>query len=146
MASLLQMFCCNPKVTKKSFSGGSRYTQRGDPWVLEPPFWTIIAFEWGHMVGTPFCPGLGTNIFRMVGSAPVCMLEIIPNKCKIILNYVEMFYYIQSRVSYISLFYFVNDCLSSGMFRETQKYRARLCVRPSCLVSIAEGGTVTYSC
>ena len=39
---------------------------------LEPPFfWPINAFEWGHIVGTPLCPGLETPLFKMAGSAHV---------------------------------------------------------------------------
>ena len=30
----------------------------------------INAFEWGHVVGTPLCPGLGNPLFKMSGSAP----------------------------------------------------------------------------
>ena len=29
-------------------------------------FWKINAFEWGHVIGTPLCPGLGTPLFKMI--------------------------------------------------------------------------------
>lgn len=45
--------------------------QRG-PGVGTPLFWMISEFEWGHVgVPPPPCPGLGTTIYKMAGSAPV---------------------------------------------------------------------------
>ena len=54
-------------------SGGSR----GGSGVGTPLFWPINAFEWGHIVGTPLYPGLGTPLFKMAGSTPEKEEQII---------------------------------------------------------------------
>ena len=71
----IYMITCYFSIWRKSivYTGLSLADPGGVPGVGIPLFWPINAFKWGHIVGTPLpLSWVGTPLFKMAGSAPVC--------------------------------------------------------------------------
>ena len=65
-----KMLTCDSRKTitlsNFCFSESTHEFDKSVLFIITPFLWTINAFEWGHIVGTPFFSWVGTPLFKMI--------------------------------------------------------------------------------